>query len=295
MKWFWLLAVGLFLGNHAAFAGDANAPLEWNGKPNRATCPDEESYAWVKLDQGKACIRYFSGGPVDQAPVAIVLFQGDRNRIMDRDPEEIRNNTRRAQEGFARSMTKKADIPVIVVERPGTYGSSGNHRKRRQLREFEILNAALDLIKERHGIKRFVLLGHSGGATAGAALLTLGRDDVRCAVLTSGAFALLERSARLQKAAGKKVNPDVDVTGLTDPYDPLEHVDSIKPDPKRMIYLLGNPQDKVTPFDLQSRFAKAVEKAGHRVALEAHAGQPPLYHNLLDNIGIRTAGRCGRE
>jgi len=83
-------------------------------------------------------------------------------------------------------------VSVIVLERPGTFGSSGNHLRRGQVAEFLVLNSALDAIRQRYNIQQFVLMGHSGGATAAAALLTLGRNDVSCAVLTSGALGLLD-------------------------------------------------------------------------------------------------------
>jgi hypothetical protein len=41
----------------------------------------------------------------------------------------------------------------LIIARPGTYGSSGNHYRRRQAEEFRALNAAVDAIKARYAIR----------------------------------------------------------------------------------------------------------------------------------------------
>ncbi len=59
--------------------------------------------------------------------------------------------------------------------------------------------------------------------------------------------------------------------------------------------LIGNPDDRNTPFALQQRFADAVGKAGHRVEVMTHGAEPPTFHDLKDRIGLRTASQCARE
>lgn len=275
-------------------AEDSRAWLSWNTPADRSLCPDEPTFAWVEHEQGEECIRYFPGEKIQNAPVVIAQFYGDRDRVMRKPVDQIRNNTRRSQEGYAARQTGRAGVPVVVVARPGTYGSSGDHGQRRQPGEYASLNAALDRIKERYGIQRFVLLGHSGGATAAAALLTLGRTDVRCAVISSGAFDLLNRAEMLREARGRRPRPGLDTTGLAAPYDPLDHIQEIAHNPERVVIILGNPKDKVTPFPLQLAFANALEDAGHRVQVHIHPAKGPSYHNLLGNVAIETAGGCAR-
>lgn len=66
-------------------------------------------------------------------------------------------------------------------------------------------------------------------------------------------------------------------------------------DPARRIVLIGNRDDRNTPFALQERFADAVARAGHRIEVKTHAAEPPEYHDLTDRIGLRTASVCARE
>ena len=265
--------------------------LHWNQPADRAACPDRPGYLWVRPVEGPACIRYFASDDIDGARMAIVQFSGDRDGVMNQAPERIPGNTEALRTLDAQRSRDLAGVPWIFVARPGTYGSSGDHRRRREPVEFHALDAALDALMQRHRIQRLVIVGHSGGATAAAALLTMGRTRVACAVLTSGAYGLLERARLL----GQSRDGRSDTTGSTQFYDPLDHVAGIARDPSRRILLIGSPDDRNTPFALQQRFADAVAKAGHRVEMRTRAAAPPLNHALTDRIGPRTASQCARE
>lgn len=265
--------------------------LQWNQPAVRANCPDRRGYLWVQPAEGPACIRYFASDEIDGARVAIVQFSGDRDGVMDQPPARIPGNTAALRTLDAQRSRNRSGVPWIFMARPGTYGSSGDHRKRREPVEFHALDAALDALMQRHQLQRIVILGHSGGATAGAALLTMGRTRVACAVLTSGAYGLLERARMLGMSRGGRT----DTTGSAQFYDPLEHVGGIVRDPSRRIVLIGNRDDRNTPFALQQRFADAVAQAGHRIELQTHAAEPPTHHDLTDGIGLQTASLCARE
>jgi len=289
-----LIAACMLLAQAAQAQFDTSAdpaPLPWNQPPVRAACPDRPGFLWVQPAEGPACIRYFASSDVDGARLAIVQFSGDRQTLMNRPPAQIPGNTEALRLLDAERSRDRAGVPWVFMARPGTYGSSGDHGKRRELAEVRALDAALDALMQRHRLQRIVIVGHSGGATAGAALLTLGRQRVACAVLTSGAYGLLERARRLGASRGGLS----DTTGSTRFYDPLMHVDGIAPDPLRRIVLIGNRDDRNTPFDLQVRFADAVAKAGHRIEIRTHPAEPPQYHDLTDRIGLRTASLCARE
>jgi len=273
------------------FATGADEVLYWNQPADRAHCPDRVGFLWVQAAEGPSCIRYFASDDIDGARIAIVQFSGDRDGVMDQAPTRIPGNTEELRTLDAQRSRDRAGVPWIFMARPGTYGSSGDHRKRRQLVEFHALDAALDALMQRHRLQRIVIVGHSGGATAGAALLTMGRTRIACAVLTSGAYGLLERARML----GRSRDGRTDTTGSAEFYDPLDHVGGIARDPARRIVLIGSREDRNTPFVLQQRFADAVAKAGHRIELRTHAAEPPDFHDLKDRIALQTASQCARE
>lgn len=270
----------------------AETPLLWNQPANRQLCPTGDDAVWVKYPNGKACMRYFSAGNLRDAPLALVVFKGDRVSQIKQSPDAIPGNTADAQRRQAQSMLRQTGLPTIIIARPGTYGSSGNHYRRRQAEEFQAIAAALDAIKARYGIQRFILSGHSGGATAASALLTTGRRDIDCAVLTSGAWGLLERAQRIRQQRNQPPAPTLDNTGFPHPWDPLDHIAGIAADPLRLILVIGSPQDSNTPFDLQARFASALREHGHRVRLLERPAAPPRYHHLLGNAAVHAIKLC---
>lgn len=278
-----------------AEAGDNHLPLVWNAKPDQPACAITENAVWVRYSGGQDCIRYFTSGNIHDAALVIVVLRGDRVNWVRRDPATIPDNTVAAQQRQAKQLAKRTGFPVIIMARPGTFGSSGNHFKRRQAAEFLALNAALDVIRQRYNLHKIVLSGHSGGATAAAALLTLGRSDVACAVMTSGAYGLLERAQMLRAEAGRKPKVGFDTTGLAAPYDPLEHIAGIVSDPDREIFVIGNLADRITPYILQRRFAQTLDANAHKVKLLMYRASPPDYHNLRDDIGLKTAVQCAKK
>ncbi len=290
----WVLSLGLLLSIVGIGAARAEL-LQWSLKPDFATCQKTDDAVWVEYAGGQDCIRFFSGGTIKNAPIALVLLRGDSEGWVKRKPADIPDNTVEAQKGRAERTAQVTGVPVIVLARPGTFGSSGNHLRRRQAAEFMALNSALDAIKQRYGIKQFVLMGHSGGATAAAALLTLGRGDVSCAVLTSGAFGLLERAQMLRAESGLKQRPGRDTTGLPAPYDPMEHISGIARNRRLNIIVIGNPRDRVTPFLLQRRFVELLNGNGYSAQLMIYAAFPPRYHDLRENIGLRQAAACAKQ
>lgn len=286
------LHVGLIFLCLLSFSTQADTPLLWNQKAQADNCPLRSEALWITFKGGVACIRYFSAGNLHHAPLVLVIFRGDRETFIKRDPRTIPANTPAAQRRQASRLLARAGLPVVIIARPGTYGSSGNHYRRRQPAEFLALNAAVDALRERYHIKEFILSGHSGGATAASALLTFGRRDIRCAILTSGAWDLLNRADALRKARGEKSDTGKDITGLRQPYDPLYHVDGITHDPQRLIMVIGNLLDKTTPFNLQVKFAQALRENKHRVSLIEWPALPPSYHNLKGSPGIKYVEKC---
>lgn len=287
-----LFGLTMVCASWAQAFNDATTPLRWNTPADRATCTEPGSALWVEAGRAEACIRYFAGAALEHAPVVIVMFHGDRTTEMHRAPQAIAGNTLAAKVNQARALTKRVGVPLVIVARPGTYGSSGDHGQRRQAQEFIALNGALDQLRERYGIGQFVLLGHSGGATVAAALLTLGRTDVKCAVMTSGAFSLVQRAQMIRQSKGLPSRPGRDTNGLLHPYDPAQHIAGIAAAPTRQLYVIGSTGDQIAPFALQEAFFQALMRAGHQAHLIRAQGVPTTFHQLRHDIGLKTAAQC---
>ena len=246
---------------------------------------------WVTLDpdwdaEDGTCIRYVLAGIDTTNPVAVVYFHGDTMwQYLDGRSgwfDSYATITPETLQGFAKRETETLGLPYVRISRPGTYGSSGFHKKRRRAEEAEIVNAALDQVKARHEIDRLVVVGQSGGGHVVASLLTK-RDDIDCAVIASGVVAVARRA--------RHHGWDRDITGYRDFYDPIDHVSEIVPDPSRQILVVGDPRDSNVPFFTQEAYAQAVRSAGHNVALIRAEGRGRSHHGL-SLTGFKVARWC---
>lgn len=240
-----------------------------------------DNSVWVVRDpdwdpEDGTCLRFYQAGLSARTPTVHIWFHGDRMYQTEaweaRVPDWYEDSADADRlQGFAEREARSYGIPYIRFGRPGVYGSSGFHKQRRLAEEAEIVNAALDALKARHGIERFVLSGQSGGGHVVASLLTK-RDDIACAVITSGVVAV---GMRARHHGWKQ-----DITGYRSYFDPLDNVAEIRTDPRRRIFVVGDPRDRNTPFFTQEAYAKAVEAAGHEVALVRAEARGRAYHSL---------------
>jgi predicted esterase len=275
-----------------------HAGLKSGSVMTREACRWPDSSIW--LESKGECIRYFQAGlAADQSDAGLeardgpvhVWFHGDRlinhwgrNRArtvevawyQDNDPGIL---TSRADREF-----RTYGIPYIRFSRPGVYGSSGDHQQRRRPREIEIIDATLDRLRERYGIKLFVFSGQSGGGHVIGSLLSM-RSDIECAVITSGSLAV---RMRLQLNGW-----NADSTGYNDFFDPIDHVAEIPNDPSRRIFVIADPQDETIPFSVQYAYYKALKNAGHNAWLIRANGRGKQHHGL-SHAGFKVARWCAQ-
>ncbi|MBO9537760.1 hypothetical protein [Herbaspirillum sp.] len=273
--------------------------LSYGKEIAQAECARLPNAVWVSHRLGTECIRFYVSaglpetGAADAPGIAVIYFHGDR--LAGSQP--LGNYGKVSPATLVKELEfyhRRFNVPFIMVARPGVFGSSGNHSERRRLKESYSLNAAVDAIKARYGLRQLVLAGQSGGAYTTAALLTLGRTDIKCAVASSGVYAVAEL-AEIKRAMGNlRPRPGCDVTNYCDQYEVIDHVDGIAADPQRRIYLVANPYDTNTRFFLQKRFADKVGAAGHRVEMILAKGKGSDGHSL-SHVAYRVAGACAAD
>lgn len=253
-------------------------------------CQPLDTSIWVTVDGRGECVRYFHAGLKNNNEAVLAYFHGDRTRQnffsdhrvlssyrRDADPEIL---SQKAAEKFATYQ-----MPYIWVSRPGVYGSSGDHSERRRPRESKILNAALEGLKDRYRISEWILTGQSGGGHVVASLLTM-RNDITCAVSTSGVVSVRERSGMHGWSS--------DITGYNDYFDPIDHVAKIPANPNRQIFIVGDPRDSNVQSASQKSYAEAVRRAGHKVHLMPSAAGGKSYH-ALSETGHKVATWCHQK
>ncbi len=229
-------------------------------KISRSQCAalaKNDTAIWVEADGRAACIRYYAVGlksAPGSNPIAAIWMNGD---VLGPSG----TNADKRQKGFGptemvaleRKLSGRFGVPSIFLARPGTYGSSGKHYTTRGGPiEASLINAALNGIKKRYRIHSWALAGHSGGGTLVAEMLAR-RNDLLCAVISSGASAY--RAYREARGLTKPGEP------LTR-FDPYTSLDKIPADPKRRIFVIGDPRETNIPFSTQKLYYEGLVARG---------------------------------
>lgn len=247
-------------------------------------CESVPQAVWaISRDHGQACIRYWSARfPVTGNGRAVVFFHGDIFVGVGKTaPSYLKSNPQKVQRDVE-LMARKLDAPYVFVGRPGTFGSSGNHMHRRRPAESDLISAALDQIKQRLGIREFVIAGQSGGGHVTASLLTR-RSDIVCAVPTSSPSS---PRARWTHKGLKK-----DTTGFTDSFEPVEHLQKARLHPQLRVFVLGDPDDRNVPWPAQTALADKLTTLGVPTAVLQGQGAGPDAHGL-PNSAREVASWC---
>ena len=248
---------------------------------NRAGCAvfeREETAIWVEADGQSICMRYYASGlkPGPTAnPIAAIWLNGDVLGPNGRDADKH-------QKGFGpaamieqeKRLSARFDVPSIFLGRPGTYGSAGKHYTMRgRPIEAKLVNAALDALRKRYRIQEWSLGGHSGGGTLVAEMLAR-RNDLRCAVISSGASAY-----RAYLVARGLAKPG-DASARFDPYVSL---DRVQEDASRRIFVIGDPREKNVPFSAQKLYFDGLIARGHAAWLiPLERATDARHHDLVD-------------
>jgi pimeloyl-ACP methyl ester carboxylesterase len=248
----------------------------------RAQCLAQGGRVWAAMDGGAECIAYIAPQGGIGGGTAVLFFEGDFGND-DLSPERA-DKVIASYRQLVTEGQRRFELPFVVVARPGLMGSSGFHLLGGRRDEGEILNVAVDALKQRYGFSRLVLAGQSGGSRVVAQLLVLGRRDVACAVMGSGAYGVPDTRRG-------KVPTNVFGEPGRKYLVPLRQAEAVPSSDDRRIFVIGDPRDKRTPFEGQRQWAEKLRAHGHHAVLAEAAGQGSEYHGLT-LVSLQAAGMC---
>jgi hypothetical protein len=236
-------------------------------------CESVPASVWVRTASGDAeCIRYWTAGlsPGKTNARMLVYLTGDQ-LAFDQPEAGYVNRSPKLIQTLVDGMASRAGVPVMLLSRPGTFGSSGDHKQRRRHLEPQLISAALDVVKARHGISELVLVGLSGGGHTVASLLGW-RSDIVCAVPTSSVS-----SPRLR---WEGMGRTTDLTGYADSYEPVDHLKRDVMHPKLRVFILGDPRDSNVRWSTQTPLAIRLKELGANVEVLTGEGSDSQRHAL---------------
>src|SRR5258708_6506604 len=148
----------------------------------RAQCAAIEQAVWLNAAGRDFWVRSYIPTAGGEGTRPLVFLQGDYFGKLDPktwswvDPSDARDINTDDLVRMADGFSKMAKTTAIYLARIGVEGTSGNHTARKTLLELNLMNAALDAIKQRNGFEGFHLVGQSGGSKLVGGLIGLPPD-----------------------------------------------------------------------------------------------------------------------
>jgi hypothetical protein len=249
----------------------------------RTQCITIAQAVWMRVDGQDFCVRYYLSTAGGEGLTPVVFLQGDRFGDLDfatnsylSVPENQRkgidtDDLVRTADGFSRL----AKTTAIYLARIGVEGTSGNHTARKTLLELDLMNAALDALKQRHGFLGFHLVGQSGGAKLVGGLVGL-RNDIVCAV--SGSGPLFE--------------PISNERGLPDRsyFDAADAISVAVNNPLLRLFVITDPSDRKVPVSHQTPYVQMMLSEGRQVRQFFVQAPDESHHDTLEYARVAAAG-----
>jgi hypothetical protein len=245
----------------------------------QAQCAVQPKSVWVTVAEQSICIRYYISTVGGRGSKPVVYLSGDKLGPYDWSanafprPDDFRDIDSRDLQRVADQYSAATGTTALYLARVGIDGSSGFHGVRTSLIEVNLLNAALDAIKQRHGFTGFSLAGQGGGATNIGGLLGL-RTDLLCTVLGSGRLA--PEGHELERPLGAIV--------------PVNYVPTIVQNRGTRIIVLTDPEDQQVPAAQQTPFVDAMRKATGQIEQFFIHGFGEKHHNATSYAVPAVAG-----
>lgn len=247
------------------------------GVPLDPAWRDQAGRVWVEAHDQAESLRFYGALAGDRDAEPLIYLEGDcisRGNRFNGDVvvgERYLRLTPRLMQAEAEQFAAALQRPFVNLARPGVFGSSGDHGQRRREYEVQLIDAALNRLKEAFGWRRLNLAGQSGGGHLVAALIAR-RTDVGLAVIASGNVAVEKRNQEMKR--------DLDATGYADFIDPLDTVAAVAESPPGHILVLTDPGDTVVSAAVQDAYVAALRQAGAAVEQRFVPSLDPRHHDL---------------
>jgi len=247
----------------------------------RAQCDATEQTLWLNVRGRDFCVRYYLSTAGGEGTRPVVFLQGDQlgkfnartwtwtdtSEAKDVDTADIiREND---------TLSKFTRTTAIYLARIGVDGTSGIHTARKSVLEFDLMNAALDALKQRYSFEGFHLAGQSGGSLLVGRLAEL-RHDIACAVIGSGRLIAPELPKSKDPAKS--------------PFDPTENIAQLVKNPALRILVVTDKADKRVPAAQQIGFVDRLRRAGRQVPQFFVETTDDLRHGVTPYTRLAVAG-----
>jgi hypothetical protein len=250
-------------------------------------CANTMDAVWVEGTDFHECIRYFPSDAFASGHVerAVVFLEGDQTGGHKIAANYSKHTPASKIEQANLEQRRDGGLAYVLVARPGMDGSSGQTSLKRTHYETEVMQAAIEKIKAKYGIKELGLLGLSGGGGVVADLIAE-RQDVLCAVSASGVTSAVLR------AREKGLSADVEThTPFSQMWDPIDQLPRVHPMPGFRMFVASDRTDGAVSFTSQQNYVQHALKDGLPISqIEVHGSGEE--HHDTDRVGNRVMQAC---
>jgi hypothetical protein len=250
----------------------------------REQCATILQAVWVNALGRDFCARYYMSTAGGEGRRPVVFLQGDKLGRLDGkagtwvDTSESKDVDTDDLQRFADNFSRMTRTTAIYLARIGVDGTSGSHTARKTVLERELMNAALDAIKQRYHFEGFHLAGQSGGSTILVGLLAL-RTDVACAVTGAGGILTGIKPSATEQDPGRLY------------FDPSAGIPEIlRKHREARLFFVTDPEDKRAPAPGQDKFVQRLRQAGGQAEQLIVIATDEYRHGVLEYTRLVMGG-----
>jgi pimeloyl-ACP methyl ester carboxylesterase len=258
----------------------------------RAQCAAIQQAVWLNVFGRDFCVRYYLSTAGGEGSRPVVFLNGDANGPVNSTLDSSGNiihfawaDPSRAQDEntddfmhMADDFSKMVKTTAIYIGRIGEGGTSGNHLSRKTLLELQLMNAALDALRQRYGFEGFHLAGESGGARLVFGLAAM-RHDIGCVVSGSGQLVVTEKGRSKLGDPGETY------------FDVMANVPSLAHNPAERLIIVTDPADQQVPAAVeQTPVLNRLRQAGRAVPQFIVQSTDANHHGVFEYVELVMAG-----
>ena len=251
----------------------------------REECAAKPQTLWLNVYRQDYCVRYYLSTAGGQGSRPVIILNGDHNGPVDparwtwADPSKASDVNTDKLVAIADHFSKMAKTTAIYLGRIGVEGTSGTHLSRKTLVELELMDEALEALRQRYQFEGFHLFGESGGGRLVFGLAQM-RRDVGCMI--SGSGQIVTRGAATVRA-GDPARTYFDITGK---------VQLLAQNRALRMIVISDPNDQQVPTAAQQTpMVQTLRQAGYVVPHLLVEATDPKHHGVLD-YGAVAMGGC---
>jgi pimeloyl-ACP methyl ester carboxylesterase len=250
----------------------------------REECAAKPQTMWLNVYGQDFCVRYYLSTAGGQGSRPVIILNGDHNGPVDlarwtwADPSKASDVDTDKLVAIANHFSTMAKTTAIYLGRIGVEGTSGTHMSRKTLLELNLMDVALEALRQRYQFEGFHLFGESGGGRLVFGLAEM-RRDVGC--LVSGSGQIAGRVPAVQPRDPGKTY-----------FDIINNVRSLGQNRALRIMVISDPNDQQVPTAAQQTpMVQTLKQAGYTVPHLLVEATDPKRHSVVD-YGAVAMGGC---